>query len=89
MAVDKFMNRIVTPDIDDEVNVSGEGLESQVHDYTHGINNDPLTLLAIVFSALIHDADHRGISNMQLAKEDKTMAALYHNKSIAEYVLTC
>jgi 3'5'-cyclic nucleotide phosphodiesterase len=35
-------------------------------------------------AALIHDADHRGVSNMQLAKEDEAMADLYKNKSIAE-----
>jgi hypothetical protein len=55
-----------------------------LHDYTHGINNDPVTILAIVMSAMIHDSDHRGISNMQLAKEDEQMAELYKNKSIAE-----
>ena len=86
MAAEKFMNRIVTPDMDDHhnSNKSNQGLASQVHDYTHGINNDPLTLLAILFSALIHDCDHRGVSNMQLAKEDKEMSDLYKGKSIAE-----
>ncbi|CAB9531150.1 calmodulin-dependent 3',5'-cyclic nucleotide phosphodiesterase 1B [Seminavis robusta] len=53
-------------------------------DYTHGVNSDPLTLLAIVFSALIHDADHRGVSNTRLAEEEKQMADKYRGKSIAE-----
>jgi 3'5'-cyclic nucleotide phosphodiesterase len=44
----------------------------------------PMVLFAIIFSALIHDVDHRGVSNVQLAKEDEEMAALYQNKSIAE-----
>lgn len=86
MAVDKFMNRIVTPDMDESVHETKDrnGIAAHIHEYTHGINSDPITLLAIVFSALIHDTDHRGVSNMQLAKEDEQMAALYNNKSIAE-----
>jgi hypothetical protein len=95
MSVEKFITRIVTPDLDekdiianldlDEKDLkSAEGIASILHDYTHGINSDPLTLLAIVFSALIHDADHRGVSNVQLSKEDESMATLYKNKSVAE-----
>ena len=79
MAVDKFMKRIVAPDLE----VDGD-VASHLHEYTHGINSDPLTLFAIVFSALIHDVDHRGVSNAQLMKEDEKMAALYRNKSVAE-----
>ncbi|KAG7341693.1 PAS domain containing protein [Nitzschia inconspicua] len=82
MAVDKFMKRIVNPNID--VDGDHSNVASHLHDYTHGINSDPLTLFAIVFSALIHDVDHRGVSNVQLAKEEKEMATMYHNKSIAE-----
>jgi hypothetical protein len=80
-SVDKFIKRIVNPDIEIE---SADAVASSLHDYTHGINSDPVTILAIVMSAMIHDSDHRGISNMQLAKEDEQMAELYKNKSIAE-----
>lgn len=54
--VDKFMSRIVTPDMDEAL-AQGDhaGIAAHVHQYTHGINSDPITLLAIVFSALIHD----------------------------------
>jgi hypothetical protein len=83
MCVEKFLSRIVTPDMDEKDMQQG-GLASKLHDYTHGINSDPLTLLAIVFSALIHDADHRGISNAQLCKEDKGLASAYRSKSVAE-----
>jgi hypothetical protein len=62
---------------------SGE-LASCLHDYTHGINSDPLAVFGIVFSALIHDADHRGVSNAQLGKEEEHLADSYRNKSIAE-----
>jgi hypothetical protein len=36
------------------------------------------------FSALVHDVDHRGIPNGQLAKEDAELAGVYNNKSVAE-----
>lgn len=84
MAVDKFLCRIETPDIDESAEVDAHGLASQIHDFTHGITSDPTTVLAIVFAALVHDADHRGVSNQQLAKEDVQMANLYQNQSIAE-----
>lgn len=87
MAVNKFLQRIVAPDLDldaiEKARNNHGDFVSQLHHYTHGIK-DPLTLLAIVFSALIHDVDHRGISNVQLAKEDEQMASMYENKSIAE-----
>jgi hypothetical protein len=38
--VDKFLKRIVSVDMDD----------SEYDAYTHGINSDPLALLAIMFS---------------------------------------
>lgn len=75
------MSRIESPDLEHE---SSELIASTIHDYTHGITSDPITLLAIVFSALVHDADHRGVGNGQMAKEDERMAELYRNKSIAE-----
>jgi hypothetical protein len=84
MSVEKFISRIVTPDLDEKELKSTKDIASILHNYTHGINLDPLTLLAIVFSALIHDTDHRGVSNVQLSKEDESMAALYKNKSGAE-----
>ncbi|CAB9496686.1 Receptor-type guanylate cyclase gcy [Seminavis robusta] len=85
MAANKFLKRVVKP---------GEGtfegahdareMASQLHDYTHGIHSDPITLFAIVFSALIHDVDHMGVSNAQLEKENEDLAILYKHKSIAE-----
>jgi len=92
MSVSKFLKRVVTPDMELE---DLEGLEnneekvarqiaSRMHSYTHGINSDPITLFAVVFSALIHDVDHRGVSNVQLMKEEPAMAAMFRSKSIAE-----
>jgi len=87
MSVHKLLNRVVTPDISEEdlaqAMADKNHLASRLHDYTHGINSDPLIMMAIVFSALIHDVDHRGVSNMQLGKEEPDMQEHY-KKSIAE-----
>ena len=83
MVQNKFLKRIVAPDVAIE-KAKGSDIAAELHNYTHGINSDPLTLLAIVFSALIHDVDHQGVSNMQLGKEAPDMAQKYHNQSIAE-----
>jgi len=77
MSVAKLLSRIVAPDID------LEGHE-QLHDHTYGITSDPLTQFACVFSALIHDADHPGVPNSQLVKEEAELAQIYEGKSIAE-----
>jgi hypothetical protein len=87
MSVNKLLKRIVSPDVEPEDGGNNRGkLAYQIHDYTHGINSDPLTQLAIVLGALIHDADHTGVSNAQLVKESKEMAEKYKNKSVAEQV---
>lgn len=83
MATNKLLKRIVAPDIAIEKAKSTD-IASELHDYTHGINSDPLALLAIVFSALIHDVDHRGVSNAQLIQENKAMGDKYRGKSVAE-----
>lgn len=58
MSVNKLLTRIVTPCLD--IDSNEKDVASYLHAYTHGINSDPLTVLAIVFSAVIHDVDHRG-----------------------------
>jgi len=94
MSVSKFLKRIVTPKLELEklktsenannAATTAEQIASHLHDYTHGLTSDPITIFAIVFSALIHDVDHRGISNMQLMKEEPAMASTFRNQSIAE-----
>ena len=88
MSVNKLIKRIVAPDLsgaDIEASQQDEEqLALQLHDFTHGINSDPMALFAVTFSALIHDVDHRGVSNTQLAKEEPSMAETYRNKSLAE-----
>ena len=82
MSVNKLLMRVVTPDVDIE-NIDGD-FASHLYDYTHGINSDPITILAIIFSAVIHDLDHRGVSNVQLMKEEPEMGKMYNGKSVAE-----
>lgn len=86
MNVSKLLNRIVAPDMDEDLeNAETEGeVLAHLHDFSHGLTSDHVTLFAIVFSALIHDADHRGVSNSQLANEEGDLATKYCNKSIAE-----
>jgi hypothetical protein len=88
MSVHKLLKRVVTPDLSEEDLVKGKmdsnHLASRLHDFTHGINSDPMTALAVMFSALAHDVDHRGVSNGQMGKEEPEMAKYYKEKSIAE-----
>jgi hypothetical protein len=51
---------------------------------TYGIKCDPLAQFAFLFSALIHDVDHTGISNRQLVLESDDLAVLYNDQSVAE-----
>lgn len=83
MSANKLLNRIVIPEHVDYERESND-IASDLHDYTYGITSDPLTQFAIVFSALVHDVDHTGVPNGQLAKENPDMAALYRNQSLAE-----
>mmetsp|Transcript_18031 Transcript_18031/g.27936 ORF Transcript_18031/g.27936 Transcript_18031/m.27936 type:complete len:1210 (-) Transcript_18031:105-3734(-) len=92
MSVSKLLARIVAPDITSEdidrknsnKKTQHDDVAAQIHDYTYGITSDPMAVFAIIFSALIHDVDHQGVSNMQLAKEEPEMGTHYRNKSVAE-----
>lgn len=89
MSVVKLLSRIVAPHEADleEHKSSGDNtnnLASTLHDHTYGITSDPLTQFSCVLSALIHDADHSGVPNATLVKEEQSVAKQYHNKSVAE-----
>jgi len=51
---------------------------------TYGLRSDPLMHLALLFAALIHDVEHRGIPNRQLSVEEDQLSILYNDLSIAE-----
>jgi 3'5'-cyclic nucleotide phosphodiesterase len=86
MSVTKLLSRIVAPSdvIYDCSSLTEKDIESTLHDHTYGITSDPLTQFACVFSALIHDVDHAGVPNTQLANENTDLALRYDGKSIAE-----
>ena len=79
----KLLGRIIAPDISQST-VEHNDIGSVLHDHTYGITSDPLTQFACVFSALIHDVDHRDVPNSLLVEEDPSFALLYQNKSIVE-----
>lgn len=82
MSTMKYLGRIVdSSGVGDKEKTSAA---ATLHDDTYGITSDPLTQLACVFSALIHDADHPGVPNQQLVKENRNLAAIYKNRSVAE-----
>ncbi|KAL7569519.1 hypothetical protein ACA910_013893 [Epithemia clementina (nom. ined.)] len=77
MSANKLLHRIV--------NMNHTQLsQHEMYIHSFGVAMDPLAQLAIVFSALIHDVDHRGVPNFCLVKEEPVMAERYGNKSIAE-----
>jgi len=84
MSANKLLKRVVAPDDVYDRKQSMRKIASNLHNYTYGITSDPLTQFAIVFSALIHDVDHHGVSNMQLIKENSEAAVKYGEKSVAE-----
>ncbi|KAG7360898.1 3'5'-cyclic nucleotide phosphodiesterase [Nitzschia inconspicua] len=83
MSASKLTNRIVNPNgIDYKQNSTNVAL--QIHNSTYGISSDPLLQSAIVFSALIHDCKHTGLTNAELIALGTPEAIKYHNKTVAE-----
>jgi hypothetical protein len=64
--------------------IASEKVNLTANEQTLGAITDPLTDFACVFAALIHDCDHEGVPNVQLAKEHPEMAQFYHSKALAE-----
>jgi class 3 adenylate cyclase len=90
MSASKLLKRIIAPDHVDYNSTSGnkdkhhKNLSKEIHKTTFGISSDPLMQFAVVFSALIHDVDHTGLTNKQLMKEDDPLAIKYEGKCVAE-----
>lgn len=86
MSVYKFLKRINAHDLNQEVSkmITGRKNAPTMDDYVRSLNSDPVAHLAIILSAVIHDVDHRGVGNGQLAKEAPSMAARYRETSLAE-----
>lgn len=84
MSANKLLSRIVTPENVNYHRTNVKAVASDLHDYTYGITSDPLTQFAIMFSTLVHDVDHTGVSNQQRETEEPELAKKYKNKSVAE-----
>jgi hypothetical protein len=84
MSAVKLLNRIVVPDTVNYQASSLDAVASDLHEYTYGINSDALAQFAVSFCCLIHDVDHRGIPNGQLAQENPEMGEKYKHRSVAE-----
>lgn len=84
MSVSKLLARIVAPDEILNQEEDAANMAASLHDHTYGITSDPLTQFGCVLSALIHDTDHAGVSNLQLVKEKNKMASFFKEKSVAE-----
>jgi class 3 adenylate cyclase len=85
MSVSKFLSRIVLPEAStaQDSKESEHGDQTKV-DYPYAITSDPLTQFAVVFSSLIHDIDHPGVPNLQVVKENMSLASVYKGKSVLE-----
>jgi hypothetical protein len=90
MSAGKLMKRILQPEgmeYDDD-NPSNEKstiqIARQIHYVTYGISSDPLMQFAVVFSALIHDVDHTGLTNKELVDMKAPVAVVYREKCVAE-----
>lgn len=87
MSAAKIVMRIIQPDVETPKQTLAKGrveLKRKIHNSTFGISSDVLMQFAVVFSAVIHDVDHTGVSNAQLVKEGHDVALKYCNKCVAE-----
>ncbi|CAB9508024.1 Receptor-type guanylate cyclase gcy [Seminavis robusta] len=79
LSIIKLLSRIVKPS-ERELATS----DLSLHDHSYGITSDPLTHFAVAFCGLIHDADHPGVPNTQMIKEDPILGARFEERSVAE-----
>jgi class 3 adenylate cyclase len=91
MSATKLMKRIMSPEgidwdlrgISDD-NERRIAIARQVHEVTYGLSSDPLMQFSVVFSALVHDVDHTGMTNKELIDAGDPAVQTYRNKCIAE-----
>jgi 3'5'-cyclic nucleotide phosphodiesterase len=83
LSATKLLKRILAPD-DVKQQMEATTTMKSLHEHTFGIASDPICQFGVVFSALIHDCGHCGISNARLAIEEPMIAEKYDGRSIAE-----
>lgn len=91
MSAQKLINKVVLRNSTDhsllsskKKDLSKKKEEADLFFSTYGISSDPLAQFAVVFAALVHDVEHKGVPNVQLIKEQPDLAMKYKNKSVAE-----
>jgi hypothetical protein len=90
MSAGKLMKRIVQPNGINHDAKPPEGgdvnlyMAQQIHQVTYGISSDYLMQFSVVFSALIHDVDHTGLTNKELIDMHAPLASTYREKCVAE-----
>jgi 3'5'-cyclic nucleotide phosphodiesterase len=80
MSTHNLLKQVASCNDDDGVPSDGSYYNEHCSDIALG----PLARLAIVFSALIHDVEHRGVSNAELVRKGDILALKYHGKSVVE-----
>ena len=85
-AMHKLFSRTVIPEKMDFVGMSEEDkiASTNLLQFSHKVASDPMTQFTLVFSALIHDVQHPGVSNEQLSKENADVAILYNKRCVNE-----
>lgn len=81
MSANTLMKRVVEPD---DIDFSKPDAEGKMHQSTYGISSDPLMRFTAMFSSLIHDCDHTGLTNQELKQTDAPVSQKYQHKSSAE-----
>ena len=59
-------------------------IAKELDERSFSIDSDPIIQFAMVLSALIHDADHMGVSNQQLVKSGSPLSSLYKKRCVSE-----
>eukprot|EP00934_Nitzschia_sp_Nitz4_P004019 Nitzschia sp. Nitz4//scaffold52_size167869//61271//65053//NITZ4_002272-RA/size167869-snap-gene-0.211-mRNA-1//1//CDS//3329554023//4009//frame0 len=83
MSASKLMNRIVNPE-EVDYQQDPQKVAKDIHDMTFGVSSDPLLQFSMVFSCLIHDVGHTGLTNTELNNMGTKESVRYHQKSVAE-----
>lgn len=83
MSASKLMNRIINPD-GINYNQDPAKVARDIHELTLGVSSDPILQFAVVFSALIHDVDHTGLTNAELNAMNTPESVRYRHQSVAE-----
>eukprot|EP00591_Stephanopyxis_turris_P009250 CAMPEP_0195512628 /NCGR_PEP_ID=MMETSP0794_2-20130614/4520_1 /TAXON_ID=515487 /ORGANISM="Stephanopyxis turris, Strain CCMP 815" /LENGTH=551 /DNA_ID=CAMNT_0040640457 /DNA_START=172 /DNA_END=1827 /DNA_ORIENTATION=+ len=87
ISANQLINMMLTGGIKRHIgatNMTRKQVTTLKHFSTFGISSDPISHFTLVFAALVHDVEHRGITNRQLVSESHPLAIRYNDQSVAE-----